>query len=373
MISILSFGCSTNAGRGAEALWRKLESGEPAVESPWKKTGSSEDLLLQELGFAFQEATSQLSPTAVARIRTGSRLGVILASTKGVIEDFVWREDIPAETWEATLDPIEPLLSSALKAFELNPGEKICISNACASSLAALTLAEMWIKRGRVDDVIILSADYAGPFVRKGFQSLRVLTPDKTMPFAGNRSGFHLGDAASAIVVSKFSEGAVCEILKSAIDSEGYAVSRPSHSGDSLHRACSRVGDLSQIDLIIAHGTATQPNDAIEDRVFGRLFGDTDKKTPWVTNTKWCVGHTLGVSGLIDVIAAAEVLRRQKVFRIASTSEVDSNFTGKYLISNSETAIGPVREILVTSLGFGGVHSAVHLAVPLATARTVTS
>jgi hypothetical protein len=357
VISILGFGCSTNAGRGAETLWQKLRAGEACPEFTWKRETTASDLLISELAFSWSEAKAMLSRETLGRIQDGARLGVILASTKGLLEDFIWSET-PAGLER---DPLTPLLEKTLERFELRPIEKASVSNACASSLAALTLAQMWIQRGRVDDVLILACDFAGPFVQKGFQNLRVLTPEITKPFSADRSGFHLGNGAAALFVSKFRDGEKAVIADSQVDSEGHAVSRPSHEGDSLFRACTGLRTLAAnaIDLVMAHGTATQPNDVIEDRVFHRLFKD---KNPPITNTKWCVGHTLGTSGLIDIIAGALVLQKQQAFTIASTRESDSTFSGRYLVGDASTELGSIENVLVTSLGFGGVHSAVHLA-----------
>jgi 3-oxoacyl-[acyl-carrier-protein] synthase-1 len=209
--------------------------------------------------------------------------------------------------------------------------------------------------------VVVLACDAVDSFVLHGFHQLRVVSLDRTRPFASNRSGFHLGDAAACVLLSKKIESEF-RLVDARIDSEGHAATRPSHSGESLLRAARQLHSIDSLppELVIAHGTSTQANDVTEDRVFTALFAESKMK-PAITGTKWSIGHTLGAAGLIDVIAAVEVLKSQKAFSIFTTDTVDSAFESSYLVRTpGAPALRPldVSRVLVTSLGFGGVHAA---------------
>ncbi len=359
MISILGAGCSTAAGQGIPALMSGLHAGsnflsrvppdswrvKPAFEPfafRWPDRGGAtiRELLVQHLSHAFREARGDLN--------LAGRYGVILASTKGLTEDFVWDTS-------AAVDPLTPVLDDVIAAFRLKPSMKICVSNACASSLAALSLAKTWLTE--LDHVIVLAADAIDSFVLSGFAQLRVLTTEITRPFDGGRSGFYLGDAAACVILSRVDQSDV-QLLDARFDSEGYAVTRPSHSGDSLLRACRALSvskhiSASRADLVIAHGTATRANDETEDRVFQQLFTE---HAPAITGTKWMIGHTLGASGLIDTIVAQEAIRTQTAPALMTTQQIDPAFKGRYLTGNAQQL--KIDNILVTSLGFGGVHAA---------------
>ena len=82
------------------------------------------------------------------------------------------------------------------------------------------------------------------------------------------------------------------------------------------------------MDLVIAHGTGTPINDACEDRVFTELF--RAGAAPAVTATKGSIGHTLGASGAMDVIAACEALRRQRAFAITGARRIDPAEVGEW-------------------------------------------
>src|SRR5262249_38104808 len=95
--------------------------------------------------------------------------GVILASTKGMSNDFVWHdENYPS-------DPLTPVLREFLRRTELEPKRALCVSNACSSSLAAMALAQKWMEQG-LEQVLIVAADAVTPFVLKGFQSLKLVS-----------------------------------------------------------------------------------------------------------------------------------------------------------------------------------------------------
>jgi len=362
---ILSYGCSSAAGPSVSAFWKALRSGtDHARPSPgfsssvssWPDSSSisATDLLVRHLLFAWKDCLDGLP----GNLKDGvvfhpGRLGVILASTKGCIDDWVWQQNP-----DLSGDPYGPLLEKFIIAAELSPLETICVSNACASSLTATLLGREWLSQNRVDHVLVLAVDRAGPFVHKGFETLRVVSSSVSRPFGKGRDGLCLGDAAAAILLCR--EGGLSEIEGIATDTEGFAVTRPEQSGSSLRRACLGAGAPHRVpDLIIAHGTGTVINDQVEDDVMTALFGE--HKIP-VTGTKWSIGHTLGASAAMDVIAGCEVLRTQSAFRIANTQEVDPQLRGNYLSANADLA-DPfhAERILISSLGFGGVHAAMML------------
>jgi 3-oxoacyl-[acyl-carrier-protein] synthase-1 len=201
-----------------------------------------------------------------------------------------------------------------------------------------------------VDQVLLLAADCVGPFVTHGFQSLQALTQERCRPFSPERSGLQLGEAAAAVLLSSQPQSQQDPRIKHVgVDAEGSAVTRSLSAGASLARAC--VG-FTTPDLVIAHGTGTRINDPIEDKVLSSLF---DPSEFWVTATKGCIGHTLGASGAIDLIAACEVLKNQRAFGITHFTSPDPEWNCRYLAAPESK---PWSRIMMTSLGFGGIHAA---------------
>lgn len=315
------------------------------------------------------------------------RYGVILATTKGHHEDYIWASEKDRRI-ENTFPPQEPgalLLKDFLHSLPLHQSEILgekkplrstSISQACSSSPIAFEVAQYWIDWDWVDFVIILAGDLIGPFVSKGFASLKLMASQSQKPFDQTRDGLFLGDAIGCAIVSRHKPHRDCIKLHAFTNHTEGAVTRPSLSGDSLFQALQKLRQKNrspQPDFVLAHGTGTRFNDTAEDRALSRYFKTNHLAEVPVTGTKWSLGHTLGGSGLVDLIAAAEILKRQKIFSIASSTLTDSEFQYKnyYLECDLTKATSlkkrtldqslpthPLKEALITSLGFGGVHAA---------------
>ncbi len=241
---------------------------------------------------------------AAAKFRPRGAFGVILASTKGVSEDFIRKPGA-----DLAIDPLTPLLQNALRRMELQPSRSLCISNACSSGLAAVKLAQIWLRQG-LDDVLILAADASTPFVRDGFASLKL--------------GFAIGEAACVMWVS--ARPSDLRVRGVGLDSDGSTVTRPLTAVPSLRRAILQIPDVLSRppDLIFAHGTGTPANEETEGLVFDELFPQVPR-----LSSKKEFGHTLGASANLDMILACEKIRE-----------------------------GSAKKILLSSLGFGGMHAA---------------
>lgn len=376
---VVGYGCYTAAGKGAHALYQGLLAGRdyctpldctdwPAAPMTgarlcrWRENRSGQsqkDHLVDALVLSFEEARS-LHPKTNDVLESG-RLGVILASTKGCIDDHVWSPEF-GDTIDDTLTPV---LDCFVKKLALYPLVTRCVSNACSSVHGALWLARSWLDTDRVDHVIIAAADQAGPFVVNGFSALKTFAETWVTPFAKDRQGIQLGDAAVVLVVSNKIESTAC-ITDIAIESDGFAATRSDAAGVSLHHV---VEQMPRPDLIIAHATGTPANDIVEDHVYSNVF---EKAVP-VTCTKWSVGHGLGASGGVDVVAGLEILKHQGVFSIGNTSEADPDFKGYYLVCGSSPDQGHISNIMISSMGFGGMHGALSLSAAHAQDQSAAS
>lgn len=375
---ILAYGCSSAAGPTTADFWRGIrerkEHSRPLAgmngsfrACVWERSPDAprRPLLVAELTRAWMEALSALPPPIRGRMERGDRLGVILASTKGEIDDWIWDEDAARRE----RDPLTPVLEEFLERAGLRPVLGVCVSNACASSLSALPLARAWLTAGSCSEVLLLAADAVGPFTLRGFHALRALTEERCRPFDRFRSGLMLGEASAAIVLSggearhgtpgpAESAGGGILLVGEGLHVEGFAATRPSVSGDGLIRACQAIPGLREEppELVIAHGTGTAVNDECEELVFRALFPESGPR-PAISATKGSIGHCLGASGAMDLIAACEAIRREEAFPITGTREVDPAFRGRYLTGGDPTGVRP-RRVLVTSLGFGGIQAA---------------
>jgi hypothetical protein len=307
------------------------------------------EALAARLARAWDEALRDLTPAERAELFENGAL--LFASTKGCVEDYIWKS--------AEGDPYTPVVEAFTRRTGFRPKRWLTVSNACASTHAALHLARGWLTRGEARWVAVLAADAVGPFVLQGFHALRALSPTSIRPFAASRDGLLLGEAAGVALLGP--DGPL-RLSASAIDCEGFAVTRPSGEARSLARALQAAAAHGEPDAVIAHGTATQANDAAEDAAFTSAL----PRRPWVTGTKASLGHCLVASGMVDLVAAAEWLRSGKPFALAHAEAPDPSFRSRLLTQRELADLAPRawRRLLVSALGFGGVHAAFTLEKP---------
>ena len=365
-IYIEAYDCVTSTGNNPASFWNALDRGFSGMKAADTKewplkiknywADQSHAPIVCKVSDHHQSAletlSSKLALVARAALKNveGESFGIIFASTKGAVEDFVWGEE-----FSDSVDPLELVLNETIKKLSKNKWKlKQVVSNSCASSHTAFALASKWIEADACDKVLVIAGDLIGPFIHTGFQSLKALSGEMARPFQDNRDGLVLGEAMTAIILSdKESE---FELLDCQIFNEAHTVTGASPEGRGLFECIKnlRVG-ITKPDFAIAHGTATFLNDQIEDKVlseaqrrFENLF--------FISGTKWSIGHTLGASGSVDLIAAMESLKNQRVFSLNAKYLKNTTEATNYVYETSKAAT--LETVLVTSLGFGGTNGA---------------
>lgn len=364
-IYIEAFDCVTSTGFTPESFWSALLHGVSGIKktdiSMWperfqeywvEQNHAPISCSVTSLGMASSTLSGYLSRLLKnVMLPTDEKLGIIYSTTKGAIEDLVWMSD-----FSENIDPLELVLSEIMTINpEINFSYKQVVSNSCASSHASISLAKKWLQSGACQKVLIIAGDVVGPFVHTGFQSLKALSIEGAKPFQDCRDGLVLGEAFTAIVLS--TKASEFELLDCQVFNEAHSVTGASPEGRGLMECIKRL-DLNgeKPDFAIAHGTATFLNDKVEDKVLSaaqELF----EKDFYITGTKWSVGHTLGASGSVDLIAAMMSLRNQKVFSLNAKESGPDQFTAKNYLYD-EPRFTNLDCALVTSLGFGGTNGA---------------
>ena len=70
--------------------------------------------------------------------------------------------------------------------------------------------------------------------------------------------------------------------------------------------------DVSEVDYINAHGTATEANDVVETKAIKAIFGEKAHRLA-VSSTKPVTGHLMGAAGAIETIVCALSIHRQEI------------------------------------------------------------
>ena len=286
---------------------------------------------------------------------------LIFASAKGDIRRTTGTLDQPGAA-------ISPLADDARSVARLCgfSSPVICLSTACASSLAALCEAQLILAtQPDTPRVAVITADLASTFVMDGFRSLRATAADLCRPFDACRAGLAVGAGAAWTFLER--SGAKTdsmEIIGWGMGHDATHLTAPDPMGGGLRSAIEQTLAVAgvppaDIDVLLAHGTGTPFNDAMEARVFAQLF----PHRPPLTAAKGLLGHSLGASGLLELALAAEILQHQvipPIFGLRTTDYPGLN----PVCGQSLRPDRPIRTILKTASGFGGVNAAVMVRGP---------
>lgn len=202
---------------------------------------------------------------------------------------------------------------------------------ACATGAASAATASMLIRTGAADAVIAGACDF--PVIRSllasfasmngAFQSRK---PDDrafedpsavSRPFSADRKGFVVSEGAAALIVTTRgyadSHGlpvrAVIEGMGLTSDAKHYVAPSLPTIITAIETAMADAGvDREDIRAINAHAASTGVGDATEVKALRSIFGD-DHGLP-VSANKSQIGHTMGASSAIELILAAEGMKR---------------------------------------------------------------
>jgi 3-oxoacyl-(acyl-carrier-protein) synthase len=289
-----------------------------------------------------------------------SKIGMILATTKGDIDRLVtWMRGKGTDRAPALGDDAE-LLARALGIG----GPVSVVSTACSSGLVALIDAAMTVMDGEAERMLVIGIDVAGDFVTQGFTSLKAISPTNACrPFDKDRDGLMLGSCAAACLLAKAPPIADAPLIAGwGATSDAVHRSAPDREARGLTAAMRDALAMARltpadIDVLIAHGTATRYNDAMEALAIQKVFLADGDRGPAVTAAKGLIGHTLGASGVVETALAARMLAEQIVLPITGLRHPEC--TGIDFVTTPRRI--PIRHIMKVASGFGGGNAAIIL------------
>ena len=254
-------------------------------------------------------------------------------------------------------------------------GAALAYACACASSAVAIGEAMRAIRAGWIDVAIAGGSEsLLTPGVLASWQAMRVLAPigagadaidaarRACRPFAADRAGFALGEAAGAFVLESVEHAQRARRDKPGSASPGYAtncdgvhITNPDAAGQAraMRAALADAGlDPGAIGYLNAHGTATLNGDAAEAESIAAVFGANGVP---VSSTKAIHGHLLGAGGAVELLAALRALAAGRLPPTANTTTVDS-VCDRPRDVRARPALGLVH-VMSSSFAFGGTNA----------------
>lgn len=280
----------------------------------------------------------------------GERTIFILSTTKGDVEElgFVAERDG---------DYHRPALSAQRIAEHVGiGGGAIVCCNACISGVSAQILADRLISCGHYDNAVVCGADLVSSFTASGFLSFKSLSNEACRPFDADRQGLNLGEAAATIVFTRADSLRDGDWLfeRGEMDNDAFHLSTPAPSGEGARKVLEAVmkgRDDSELAFVSVHGTATMFNDQMESVAIEKA----GLSSVPLTALKGWFGHTLGASGVLEVILGMMAVSESVVLPLRGFREI--GVSGKVNLS-PELRATDKNSFLKMISGFGGCNAA---------------
>lgn len=240
---------------------------------------------------------------------------------------------------------------------------------ACAAGTQAFVDAVHTLERGDADVILTggteaaLSSVAITSLAHMGALSRWDGDPGRaSRPFDAERNGFVFAEGSVVMILETeehaLARGAepIAVACGGAYTADAFHLTAPDPSGDSaaraMRQAVTRAGlEMSDIDYIAAHATATQLGDAAETRAIRTAFGAHADRLA-ISANKSMVGHLLGAAGAVSALACLLAIRDGRIPPTINLDNPDPTCDLDYTPNVMREL--PVRAALANGFGFGG-------------------
>lgn len=247
------------------------------------------------------------------------------------------------------------------------PAAGITISTACASGITAVGIGCDLLRAGDADVVIAGGYDPVSEFSHAGFGALRLLARGAPQPFAADREGMRTAEGYALLVLERARNAArrgakaLARVAAVAESSDAFHLTQPRPDGEGAAVAVLEAIALGGApDLLVAHATGTDANDAAEYHAYDRAFGPALAALP-VVAPKAAFGHTLGAAGAVDAALCIAMAESQSIMPTGGADDsIDREAFPSLALVRTATPLR-IRRTMNVALGFGGSNAALVL------------
>ena len=230
-------------------------------------------------------------------------------------------------------------------------GAHASFSNACISGFSALDAAATLIAHGVIDEALVVGVELENATTLAGFAGMGLISPDACRPLDSDRDGLVLGEGVAAIRLASRPSAWRLAALRTGLDA--HSLTGPDPGGEplaALLTATLAAAGLTAaaIDLVKLQAAGAPVTDLAEARAIERVFG---AGRPPLLSLKPALGHTLGASGIVELVALLACLANDQLPATAGFTTTDPQFPGIFPVDRSRRA---VRRALLNLVGFGG-------------------
>lgn len=224
-------------------------------------------------------------------------------------------------------------------------------SNACISGFSAIDAARSLIAGGLIDEALVVGIELNNASTLAGFAAMELLARDTARPFDARRDGLVLGEAVAAVRLSATPSPWRIAGLQTGIDA--YSTTGPDPDGGpiaTVARDCLREAriEANDIDLVKLQAAGSPGTDLAEANALRQIFRD---RMPPLLSLKPYLGHTLGASGIAELVALLACLDTEQIPATLGFAESDPEIALKPTVQRSNAY---VERALLQLVGFGG-------------------
>jgi 3-oxoacyl-[acyl-carrier-protein] synthase II len=397
-VVITGLGLITSLGQEVEGFWKRLlagESGVSRIESfdPSRysvriageiKDFNPEAWLDKRVARHMDRFAQMAVASAVQAVKDAGldlakedpfRVGAIVGSGIGGLKELEEQHTRLLEKGPMRVSPfMVPKLMINAAAGQISilygiKGPNAGVANACASANNAIGQA-LWTIELDEADVMIAGGSEAAltPMGLAGFCSARALSTRNdeparaSRPFDRDRDGFVLSEGAGIVVLEEYEHARArgarvyAEFIGFGMSGDGCHIVQPDPEGRGAAAAMSQMlkdgrAEAGSVDYINAHGTGTPLGDVSETKAIKTVFGEHARRLA-ISSTKSSVGHLLGASGGVELIATVLAIRDQVAPPTINLDEPDPECDLDYVPLVPRPM--KIRRAASNSFGFGG-------------------
>lgn len=289
---------------------------------------------------------------AALSIDNPQRVGVVFSASK---HQIILDEDPVLDLFAHSSDHVASYIAEHIGA----QGPRLSPVAACATGSHAMAIGAQLIEDGYADVAICGAIEpILQPLVLAAYDNMGALSKSGVMrPFDQKRDGFVPNVGAGCLILENEEKARqrgtqVLGYLSGwAMNADATHMTAMCPSGDSIARAIEysmRRADVSNIDYINAHGTATKLNDETEARGIMSALG----KGVAVSSTKPLTGHLLGAAGAVEAVISLLALRENFAPPNLNLENVDEECDLDLVVGKGRDI--EMKSVLSLNYGFGG-------------------
>jgi 3-oxoacyl-[acyl-carrier-protein] synthase-1 len=388
-IAVTSYQCISAAGDDVDALYNSLIANQSCLKSlrlfdiPFKTVVGEIASPLPNIRQSLKAYDCRNARLALKALNQGEfradveraianygalRVGLVLGtSTSGIYDSenayahFLNNGIMPSDFHFLQIQTAQATAEFLQRELELQ-GPCYGISTACSSSAKALGAAQRLIAADFCDAVLVAGVDSLCRLTLRGFHSLQLVASEACHPMDINRQGINIGEGAALLLLERQSaDNAACpRLLAVGESSDAHHMSAPHPEGAGAAMAMAQAlrlagRDLSDIDYINLHATASTLNDLAEAKAIASLFPNP----PPCSGVKGLFGHTLGAAGAVETVVSLLALDRGFLPGTCGLEQADPNCPCP-VIAAPRLECAP-KLVLSNAFGFGGNNASVLL------------